>query len=288
MRADREPQLASGDRALARIAQMIGDVGGHAEADRHGGLALDLGDQRGKRLVAHGRQHVEAAAMHAANDHLRDAAPGRLAEQRLQQNDERLGATQPEQLAGRYAGAQDVLERIGARQLGQDLHALGVGRRTARSLGLGREPGPARRVVDMADVPADAAAVGGFQLGDARTCGGWLEAMSARIELRHLDGRGKAERVELRPQIAARAIGLDEGEFASIDFGVADEPRGCLAQHVRKAGLQRARIATADEGRVEVVGSHRSVHRCPAARPDAPGKAGNLGAGRRTAQRPTW
>ena len=136
-----------------------------------------------------------------------------------------------------------------------------VRRSTARSLGLGREPGAARRVVDMADIPADAAAVGGFQRGDARTCGHGIEAVSARIELRHLDGRGEGERIELRPQIAARAIGLDQGKHASLDLGITDEPRGSLAQHMRKQASSAPGSPPPTEGRVEIVGSHRSVHR---------------------------
>jgi hypothetical protein len=202
--------------------------------------------------------------MHATDRHLRCSTPGCFVEQRFQQNDESLRATQPEQFAGWDAGVQHILERMCTRQLGEDLHACSVGRRTLRSSAWAVSQVRRVGVVDVADVPADAPAIGGFQLGDARTCGGRLEAMPARIELRHLGGRGKAERVELRLQIAACAIGLDEGELACSTLGVASQPRGCL--DARKEGLQRARIATADEGRVEIIGSHRSVHRDPCGR----------------------
>ncbi len=90
------------------------------------------------------------------------------AEQCLQQNDERLGAAEAEQLAGRNARAQAFLEGVGAGELGQDLHTLGIGWSVVLwGLGLRLQPGAPRRVVDVADVPADAAAVGGLQGGDA-------------------------------------------------------------------------------------------------------------------------
>ena len=228
--------------------------------------------------------------MHAADHHLRDAGARGLAEQRLQQDDERLGAAQAEQLAGRDAGAQAVLEGMGAGELGAGsaMRSASDGARCSGALGLRLQPGAARGVVDVADVPADAAAVGGFQRGDAGLRGCGVEAVPARVELGHLDRRREAERIEPGLEIAARAIGLGEGGSPRIDGGVAGKPGRRLAQHVRKAGLQGARIAAADQGRVEVVGSHRSVHRWPCSRGRCARPAGNLGAAAVRRQRAVW
>ncbi len=212
--------------------------------------------------------------MHAADHHLGDVGARGFAEQGLQQDDERLGAAQAEQLAGRDAGAQALLEGMRTGELGQDGDALGIGGcALQRALGLRLQPGAARGVVDVADVPADAAAVGGFQGGDAGLRGRGVEAVPARVEFGHVGRWREAEGIEPGLEVAACAIGLGERGVARIDGGVAGKSGRRLAQHVRETGFQGARIATADQGRVEVVGSHRSVHRWPCeSRPDASGR----------------
>ena len=108
--------------------------------------------------------------------------------------------------------------------------------------------------------------VGGFQGGNAGCRGRRIDAVPARVELGHLDRRGEAERIEPGFEIAARAIGLGERGFAGTDGSIAAEPSRRLAQHVGKAGFERSRIAAAYQRRVDIVGSHRSVHRWPSNR----------------------
>ena len=181
--------------------------------------------------------------MHAADHHLRNADARRFREQRLEQDDERLGAAQAEQLAGRDAGAQALLEGVGAGELGKDGDALGIGgRASAAGFGLRLQPGAAGRIVDVADVPADAAAIGGFQGGDVGFRGHGVEAVPARVELGHLDGWREAERIEPGLEIAACAIGLGQRSVAGARWRhrgasrAGASPRMCAKQASRAPG----------------------------------------------------
>jgi hypothetical protein len=232
----------------------------------HGGLlALEFLEQH-LRLLAQGvHQHVEAAAVGHADDHLLHADRAGGADQLVHGEDQRLAALQREALLADVAGVQIALQRLGLGDHAQEAAlVLGApGWRRATGLQPGLDPALLRHIREVHVLGADGAAVGLAQrledlaqrglLGrGGKAAGGETlaevglgEAIESRIEL--LDGRplGAFERIELGPAVAEEAIGIDElqhGDLLLVRAGA------------RGRGAQRAELGTLGEG-----GDHRGV-----------------------------
>lgn len=110
MGGDRDAKAACGIIADARIAQMIGDVGGNLHAFGHGGLADDLGDEGPPWLLEDVGQHVEAATVHAPDHDLFDAVAHAGVEHDVVQDVEAFRAADAEQLGARQPRGQSGLD----------------------------------------------------------------------------------------------------------------------------------------------------------------------------------
>ena len=143
---------------------MIGHVAGGLDAGRQRRLAQQIGDQRHQRLFQDRRQQGEAAAMHAAHQHLFGTLAHALADDALDHGKETIAAGQPEHLGAGQPALQNLFQRMATCQQAEQGEALFVGRRCGGSFRLRLQPGALFPIVDMAEVPADRPAIGGAQL----------------------------------------------------------------------------------------------------------------------------
>ncbi len=203
-------------------------------------LALELLEDLAVALARDVGQHVEAAAVRHADADLVEPALGGARQDGVEQRDDRLAALEREPLLADVLGLQEGLERLGRVQLAQDAQLV-----LARGAGVARlepllEPLALGGVGDVHVLDADGAAVRvAQQAEDVAQRVLRLAAEAARgepavqVPQRHavvLDVQvgvlalAVGERVGLRHEVAARAVGVDElrdtGRLGGLDVGV--------------------------------------------------------------------
>ena len=231
--ADRQLGPAAADeRAL--LAQVVLDVAG--ALDRVGvHVALELAEQLVERLADDVGQHVEAAAVRHAQVGGVHAVVGGFLEQGVEDRDQRLGTFETEALLAEVLGGQELLEGLGRVEPSQDVALVLDVDPGAATLHLLLDPALLRRLLDVAELDADRAAVrvaqhveqvpepltghpadrrvdavlaAGQELAvevpDGQPVGGGIELGV------HLGGLGR-ERVEVRDQVTAHAVHVDQG-----------------------------------------------------------------------------
>ena len=190
---------------------MVGHVAGGLDARRQRRLAQQICDQRHQRLFQDRRQQGEAAAMHAAHQHLFRALAHALADDTLDHGEETIAAGQAEHLGAGQPALQNLLQRMAACQQAEQGETLFVGGRCGGPFRLRLQPGAFFAIMDMAEFPADGAAIGGTQ-SRVRSC---RQTIGGGIELRHRGRFGQAQRVEPRRQMATMAPGLGQQRHAA-------------------------------------------------------------------------
>ncbi len=231
----RQVDLVAVELTVRRGAHVVFDVARPFDVRRHGRTALELVED-GLVGLAHDRgQGVQAAAVRHAEDDLVDAQGAAALDHLLQRRDHGLAAVQAEALGAGETLVQEALEALGLDQLLEDgqLAFLGEGvlLELVRAFEALLQPGLLVRLGDVHELHADVAAVGalqdlqhladraGLQAQDAvqedraiHVGGG--EAVELGRQLRVLDRRLDAQRVEVGLQVAAHAIGADQHQSA--------------------------------------------------------------------------
>ncbi len=206
--------LAVGGGEVAGGAHVVLDV-----AAAHGGLGVDvfeLGEDF-LGLAADGVDHdVEAAAVAHGEDGARDAVLGSGGEELVEERDENGEAFEREALGAEVALLDDLLEEVGADEVGEDARlleeAVGGGRVTGDiSLEAFLDPSALFRRGDVHELGADGAAVVA-----ARLLGG------GAVRSRRGKGFGRevlAERVERGLQVAPAAEDVEDGFAGGVGLG---------------------------------------------------------------------
>ena len=209
---------------------MVFDVGRALDILGIGGIALELREDRREGLAHEIGQHVEPAAMGHADHHLVDAELAAALQDLLQRRDQRS-----RRRPGRSAWCRCICGRGSARSTSAAVSRSRIAclPSAVNSVWLRidfdalLDPGLLGRVLDMHELDADLAAIGGAQLGQDLAQRRGLEAQDiadedrpVHIGLGEAVGRGielgmgldrlQAQRIEIGLQMAAHAIGADE------------------------------------------------------------------------------
>ena len=198
--------------------------------------ALELAEDLAVALPDGVHEHVEPAAVRHAEDDLGHAAVGRGRQQRVEHRDERLRALEAEPLLAQVLRVEEALERLGRVEPVEDaaLHR-GVGR-GVRALDPALDPLLLLGLLDVHELDADRARVGvaqhaedvaqGHRAGPDRSgaelAGGEgpdrelavevpdRQAVVVDVELGVGVGLAPAERVEVRDQVPAHPVHVDQ------------------------------------------------------------------------------
>ena len=295
----RHMDVAAVELPVGRGAEVVFDVGRALDILGIGGIALEFREDGREGLADEIGQHVEPAAMGHAHHHLIDAELAAALQDLLQRRDRGLAAVQPEALGAGIFAVEEALEDLRRRQPLQyrELTLGGELGLVADRFDALLDPGLLGRVLDMHELDADLAAIGGAQLGqdlaerrgleahdiadeDRPVHIGLGEAIGLRVELGMGQDRLQAEGIEIGLQMAAHAIGADElqgpdrirGRGAQrLDAGRACTGRCRFARHW---GFRRRRggaIGTpGDRGRHTAIGHDLGPGRRPAGTPADP------------------
>jgi hypothetical protein len=224
--------------AVGAGAQMVLHVARAGDVGRHRRAALKLVEDDVVRLAHHRRQRVQPPAVRHADDDLVHAQRAAALDDLLQRRHHGLAAVQAEALGPGEAAVQEPLERLRLDQLGVDrqLALAGEADLLVPPFDPLLDPGLLRRIVDVHVLHAHVAAVGPAHdrqdLPDARG----LQPQNAveedrpvhvrlgepvvrRVQLRVAAPRLQAERVQVRRQVAADAIGADHHDRAHAVVG---------------------------------------------------------------------
>ncbi len=148
--------------AVGRGAEVVFDVGRALHVLRVGGVALELGEDRGERLVHEVGQHVEPAAMGHADDHFLHAELAAALDDLLQRRDHGFAAVEAEALGAGVFLVEELLEHLGRGQALQDrdLAAVGEVALVAAAFDPHLQPLALVRILDVHVFDADVAAIG--------------------------------------------------------------------------------------------------------------------------------
>src|SRR5829696_8880668 len=152
----------------------------------------------------------------------------------LERRDQRLAAVETEPLGAGVADIQELLEAFRLDELVEDgaLAFLGEGDLLVGTLDALLDPGLLDRIGDVHELDAERLAVGAVQYGDDLADGaeleaehvveedlavpiGFREAVMGRMQFLVVRARIDVERIELRMQVAAHAIGTDQHDGAN-------------------------------------------------------------------------
>jgi len=252
----RQVHRAAGRADVGRIAHVVLDVAGRQLLRL---LAFEFGEQH-RRLLAEGiDQHVEAAAVSHADDHLLHADLAGGADQLVHGEDQRFAAFEREALLADIARMQVAFERLGRGQLAQEalLVVGGVIRRGADGFQARLDPALLRDVGQVHVLGADGAAVGlpagledlaqrrGFGHRLERTGAealaevGLGEAVIRRLQFGDVGALLALERIEIRPAVAEEAVGVDH--LQDLDLLL-------VGRRAARRRMQRALLRTLGEG----------------------------------------
>ena len=183
-----------------------------------------------------------------AHDRAVETTGGRLLQHRVQQGDERLSTLETESLLSEELGGEELLERLGPVELGQDVTLLVVVELDRGSFDLFLYPALLLGILDVHVLDADRAAVGvtqhmedvtqGHAFGVAHpgvdalgSTGQELavevpdrQAVGGGIELGVHLGRLGCQRVQIRYQVAAHPIHVDQGRHLHLLCDLGGRP----------------------------------------------------------------
>ena len=188
-----------------------------------------------------------------------------MIDDRIERSDHRLAAFEGEALLTNVFCVEKFLEELGFMDAAEDADFLGLGERglEAGRLDAVLQPAAAVGILDVGVFGADVTAVGLLERGDdvaelhlpAAEVGagveGRVEIGGGEVELlegKFRDGRGGVvERIEVRLEVADRAIGVDEvvnaGLFEAVDDGDAAGGRGAVGGSGERGGEGAVAIA---------------------------------------------
>ena len=218
-------------------------------------LTLELREQHRWRLAEHVDQHIESAAMGHANHDFFDAAGAAALHDVVEERNQRVAAFQREALLADVARVKIAFEAVRRRQLPQEVEALLVAESVIQPPFLEPvlQPEPllaSRHVRELRadppriDVPELLQDLRQFHLflNAARAARGVEHPVEIRIRQAHI-GRveylghrpsHQAERVDIRDQVAAVGVELDEAGDGGLLFAV-----GCRRSN--RSGRSRRR-----------------------------------------------
>src|SRR5579883_1209155 len=219
--------------AVGRSAEMVFDVARALDVLGIGGIALELREERGEGLPHHVGEHVEPAAMRHAEDQFLHAELTAALDHLLERGNERLPAIEAKALGAGVAAIEKALERLGDGQALENgaLALAGEFGLVARHLDAPLDPLALLELLHMHVLDADMAAISGLQRlqdlaqgrglkaehavdEDRPVVIGLGEAIGRGIEIGVIGPAHEAERIEIGDEVAAHAIGADEGERA--------------------------------------------------------------------------
>ncbi len=229
-------------------------------------LAFELVEQLARVLAEGVDQHVQTAAVGHADHHVLDAILAGAADDGVHHRDQRVAAFQREALLADVLGVQVALQAFGRGQALQGA-ALGVSVQLVVAAGCFQLLVDPLALLDLGDVHelrTDRAGVGRLQAcqqvaqlharlatdaagAELAVEVGIGQAVERQAQVRGVDRRGQAQRIEAGVQVATRAVGGDQ--TTDIAFTL-------VARTVAGAGLQRflGRVRNVgDDGRVRNV-----------------------------------
>ena len=210
----------------AGLSEVVLDVAGALD-----GLGIDVALELGEELLVlladDVDEHVETTAMRHAEHGGVHGGVGGGAEHGVEQGDGRFGALDAESLLAEVLGAEELLERLGGVESIEDVALLLDAEFDGDALDLLLDPALLDRVLDVHVLDADGAAVGVAQhvedlvelhvlaTGDAAGEEDTIEvpdaeAVRRRIELGMQIGLLGLERIEIRDEVTAHAMHVDE------------------------------------------------------------------------------
>ena len=260
VRRERQMDVVAIESAIGRRAEMVFHIARAFHVIGREGAALELVEQSAMRLAHHLGEHIETAAMgHAQHDILHPEIAAAL-DDLLKRGDEALAAIQAEALGAGELHIEELLEALGLHQLVQDGALALAGKRDllVRTLDALLQPALRGRIGDVHELVADGFAVGAAQdrqhLADRREFEAQHvvdEDLAIPIRFREAVGRGvqflvvlarlHAERVEVRMQMPAHAIGADHHQGMDGIARGADEIG--LRERRRTPGDRSIRLA---------------------------------------------
>ena len=198
-------------------------------------LALELVEQLARILAEGVDQDVEAAAVGHADHDVLDLVDARLADHGVQQRDQGVAAFQREALLAHVLGVQVALQAFGG---GQPLQDAGARGRVQAVVAAGRfqplvQPLALLHLRDVHEFGADGAGIGRPQAREqvaqlhpwlaGDTAGAELavqvaigQGVEGQVQVRRVHRRGQAQRVDVRAQVAARAVGGDQAADVAL------------------------------------------------------------------------
>jgi hypothetical protein len=267
--------VAAGRLEIRREALVVLHVTGAGQLGELVG-PLELGEHDRRRLAQHVDQHVQAAAVGHADHDLLDAANAALLDEVVEHRDQRVTAFQRKALLADVLGVQVALEALGRGELPEDV-ALLLRREAVVQHSLLEavlQPQALLGLRHVGELRADVAAI---DLPELRDHVAQLHAFrdaadpAAREELRVEVGLRQAEvgelqhprhrpvhqseRVDVRDQVTAVGIDLDEARHRALLLGG-------LATTVRERGDPRSRGALEEralEGPMGNLGGRRGA-----------------------------
>ncbi len=238
--------------AVSGRPKVIFDVTRAHHVVRLGRVAHEFREDRLERFVEHIGQNVQTTTVRHAEHDLADAKLAAAFEDLFKGRHQGFATVDAETLGADIFGVQIVFETFGFDQTFKDgfLAACGKLCLVADAFDALLNPGFLFGFLDMHEFDADRAAIGfagqrydltngrGFKaknIGDVdRTIHvGFGEAIGFRIEFRVWIARGKAQRIKIRFEMAAHAIGADQHQGANRIMcrgtdGVGADRRGLL------------------------------------------------------------
>jgi hypothetical protein len=260
------------------VAEVVLDVA--ATAVQLGVGVLELAEDCARVLAHDVRQHVQAAAVRHADDHLAHALRARLLQREVEEWDQRLAALEREALGADVLLLDELLEHHRVGELGQDadLRLAGELDVVAGALHALLQPLAHLEVVDVHELRTDGPGVGLPQRLDDVTHGlgvgegglehrpvhvGLGEAVVGRVDLGDLLGGG-AERVEVGHAVGAHSEVAHQAVEALRQFGVGggDVDTDRRSRRCRRGtGARRVEEAVGPERRAETATPRRAVRR---------------------------
>jgi len=222
-------------------------------------LALEFVEQLARRLAERVDQHIEAAAVGHAHDHVLDPGRGGAADHAVEHRDQRVAAFQREPFLADVLGMQVALQAVGGGQALEDADPVLV--RVAVVAGdrfqLFVQPAPLLGVGDVHEFGADRAGVGRLEQGHqvaqlhplaAGDAAGEefavqvavRQAMERQRQVRCIGLGRHLQRIEVGRQVAARAIGGDQLADRAVAVIVA-AGGGARGNDAARIGPARAR-----------------------------------------------
>ena len=198
------------------------------------GRALELAQDHLVGLVEDVGQHVQAAPVGHADDHLLHAHVRALHHQGVEQGQQGVGALYGEALLADVAGVEEALEFLRLDELPEDAALLGMGEGGLVEGGLDalQEPALLLRVRSPHGVDAEGAAVGGLELVDQVAQGAvglaaegaeadpLVQVFLGDAELRQLQVRIRgaviAQGIEIGQVVAAVTVRAHDGHHALV------------------------------------------------------------------------